>query len=59
MNTSQLEHFSYNNSLVRKFAYATITWGTVGFLVGLLLALQLFIPELNAKLPWLTFGRNI
>ena len=57
MNNPQIEQFSYNNSLVRKFAYATILWGTVGFLVGLLLALQMFLPELNANLPWLTFGR--
>ena len=57
MNNPQIEQFSYNNTLVRKFAYATILWGTVGFLVGLLLALQMFLPELNANLPWLTFGR--
>lgn len=54
---SQVEHFSYNNSLVRKFSYATILWGTIGFSVGLLLALQMFLPKLNGGVPWLTFGR--
>lgn len=55
--SAQMEKFSYNNSLVRKFSYATILWGIVGFSVGLLLAIQLFMPDWNAKLPWLTFGR--
>ncbi len=32
-------------------------WGVVGMLVGLLIATQLFAPELNFSIPFLTFGR--
>ncbi len=53
----QVERFSYDNKIVKYFAIATATWGVVGMLVGLLIALQLFIPALSLNLPWLTFGR--
>ncbi len=52
-----LEKFYYDNAIVRKFAFATLLWGLVGMVVGLLLALQLYIPALNFETPWLTFGR--
>lgn len=47
----------YDNKIVRNFIYATIAWGIISLLVGVLIASQLVWPELNAKLPWLTFGR--
>lgn len=53
----ELEKFSYDNKIVRNFAFATVFWGVVGMLVGLLLATQLFAPELNFSIPFLTFGR--
>ena len=53
----QLEKFSYDNDIVRKFAFATTLWGLVGMLVGLLIATQLFVPALNFNIPFLTFGR--
>ncbi|MFM1764081.1 MAG: cytochrome-c oxidase, cbb3-type subunit, partial [Bacteroidota bacterium] len=43
----QLERFSYDNKIVKWFAMATIVWGVVGFLAGLLIALQLAFPALN------------
>ncbi len=46
----------YNYHVVRLFTLATVFWGIVGFLVGLLIALQLAFPELNIE-PYLTFGR--
>ena len=52
-----LEKFSYDNKIVRNFAIATIVWGIVGMLVGLLAALQLILPELNFALQYTTFGR--
>ena len=52
-----LEHFSYDDAIVRKFVLATLLWGLVGMSVGLLIALQLPFPELSLGLPWLTFGR--
>ncbi|MBX7143090.1 MAG: cytochrome-c oxidase, cbb3-type subunit I [Oligoflexia bacterium] len=58
MNTSQnLETFSFNDSIVRKFVLATVLWAFVGMLVGVLIALQLGIPALNLGLPWTSFGR--
>ena len=35
-----LEEFSYDDVIVRKFLFATVLWGIVGMLVGLLIALQ-------------------
>ncbi len=54
---AQLESFMYDDAIVRKFMIATFVWGLVGMLVGLLIALQLAVPALNAGLPWLAFGR--
>ncbi len=51
------EKFSYDNEIVRKFTLATVIWGLVGMLVGLLIATQLFVPALNFNIPFLTFGR--
>lgn len=53
----ELEQFSYDNKIVKSFAIATIFWGLVGMLVGLLIASQLFFPALNFNLPYTTFGR--
>lgn len=53
----ELEKFSYDNGIVRKFTFATILWGVVGMLVGVLIATQLFAPALNFQIPFLTFGR--
>ena len=53
----QLETFRYDNTIVRKFIIATMVWGIVGMLVGLLISLQIFIPELNLGLPYTTFSR--
>ena len=53
----ELEKFSYDNKIVRNFALATIIWGFVGMLVGVLIATQLFHPQLNLNIPFLTFGR--
>lgn len=53
----ELEKFKYDNNIVKQFAYATMLWGLVGMLVGLIAALQLFIPALNFDLPYTTFGR--
>ncbi len=51
-----LEKFSYDNKIVRNFAIATMIWGIVAMLVGLLAALQLPFPALNFDMHS-TFGR--
>lgn len=52
-----MEKFSYNNKIVRQFSIATVIFGMVGFLVGLILALQLVVPGLLPEVSWLSFGR--
>ncbi|MBS1627171.1 MAG: cytochrome-c oxidase, cbb3-type subunit I [Bacteroidetes bacterium] len=53
----QLEKFSYDNRIPKMFAIATIFWGAVGMLVGVLAAFQLAFPVLNFGLSFTTFGR--
>ncbi|RZO86899.1 MAG: cytochrome-c oxidase, cbb3-type subunit I [Oceanococcus sp.] len=48
---------SYNDTVVRQFALATVLWGIVGMTVGVLIAAQLMWPQLNFDLPWLTYSR--
>ena len=51
------ETVKYDDRIVRQFVMATILWGVVGMLVGVIVAAQLTFPVLNFDLPWLTFGR--
>jgi len=53
----KIEKFEYDNNTVRLFLIASITFGVVGMLVGLMAAIQLFYPALNLSLPYTTFGR--
>lgn len=53
----QVEKFHYDNRIVKMFAYATILWGVVGMLAGLLAAVQLYLPGANFNLAPTTFGR--
>ncbi len=48
---------AYHEEVVKKFVIATVFWGVVGFLVGVVIAFQLAFPVLNLDLPWTTFGR--
>lgn len=57
MSGPSLEQFSYDNKIVKYFGVATIAWGLVGMLVGLIVAVQLFLPEANLGNPYTTFGR--
>jgi cytochrome c oxidase cbb3-type subunit I/II len=52
-----IETFQYDNHIVRAFAIATAIWGLVGTATGLLIACQLFWPQLNLDTPFTTFGR--
>lgn len=54
--SNQLEHFYYDNKAVRNFAIATIIWGVVGMLVGVIIATQLFEPAANFT-QYGSFGR--
>ena len=52
-----VDKFSYDNQVVKLFTIATVVWGIVGMLVGLIIAIQLYLPELNFGIQYLTFGR--
>ena len=51
-----LDQGKYDDDLVRAGVILTTFWGVVGFLVGLVIALQLAFPLLNFE-PFLNFGR--
>lgn len=51
-----VESFKYDNVIVRNFSIATIFWGAVGMVVGLVLATQLFLPSLNLGFGPTTFS---
>ncbi len=47
----------YLDGVVRYGTIATLFWGIAGFLVGVIIALQLAYPILNFDWPWTNFGR--
>lgn len=53
----EVQQFRYDNKIVQKFLYATMLWGVVGMLVGLLLAFMFLFPNLTDGISWLSFGR--
>lgn len=52
-----METFSYDDDIVRKFALATLVWGLVGTLAGLIVAVLLVMPNLSMGIPYLSFAR--
>ena len=48
---------TYDDQAARRFLWATLIWGVVGMLVGVIVALQLAFWPANTGLPWLSFGR--
>lgn len=48
---------NYNDQVVKNFIIATVFWGVVGMLVGVLIAAQLTWPSLNFDVSWLTYSR--
>ncbi|HEX4993872.1 MAG TPA: cytochrome-c oxidase, cbb3-type subunit I [Methylomirabilota bacterium] len=53
----RMDRFVYDDAIVRLFLLATLVWGLVGMLVGVVIALQLTNPIFNFKTSWLSFGR--
>ena len=53
----EMQQFYYDNKIVKNFLYATIVWGLVGMLIGLLLAFMFIFPDLTSGISWLSFGR--
>jgi cytochrome c oxidase cbb3-type subunit I/II len=55
-SSTSVEHFKYDNRIVRNFAFASIIFALAGLLIGLLIAVQLFWPSANVT-QYGTFGR--
>ena len=53
----EMQQFYYDNKIVKKFLYASILFGVVGMLVGLILALMFLFPNMTDGVSWLSFGR--
>src|SRR3989339_1596183 len=53
----QVDKFSYDNQIVKQFMIAAVTFAIVGMLVGLIIAVQLYVPDLNLGIQYITFGR--
>ena len=51
-----VEKFSYDNKIVKNFMIATVIWGIVGMLVGLIVALEMTSSAFNVD-KHLAFGR--
>jgi len=57
IESANLIEISYDDKVVRAFTIATLVWGAVAMLLGVLIAFQLADFGFNFNLPWLTFGR--
>ena len=53
----EIQQFYYDNKIVKYFILATIIWGVVAVLVGILVALQLAFPAFNFGIEYTSFGR--
>ncbi|MGB5459789.1 MAG: cytochrome-c oxidase, cbb3-type subunit I [Eudoraea sp.] len=53
----EVQQFYYDNKIVKNFLYATLFWGIIGMLVGLLLALMFLFPNITDGISFLSFGR--
>ncbi len=56
MSTQKIT-IEYDDTTVRYFMIASVIWGAVGLLVGVLIASQLNFWQMNFNMSWLTFGR--
>lgn len=54
---TRMESFVYDDSIVRMFMWMTIIWVVVATLAGLLVAVELALPEIGLGIPYIAFGR--
>lgn len=53
----ELDKYTIDNKLSKMFGIATMLWGVVGMLVGVIVAFQLAFPALNFGIEYTSFGR--
>lgn len=56
MSSPQLESFTYDDEIVKKFLYATVFWGFASLFVGVYIAFEMAYWQLNFDNPMITFG---
>ncbi len=56
-SAQEMESFKYDDHIVRLFVTATIFWGFIATLVGLVVAIILVYPWLTGGAQWFSFGR--
>lgn len=56
-DAGRMEQFTYDDSIVRMFATATIVWAIVATLAGLIVAVLLILPALAGGLQYFSFAR--
>lgn len=54
---NEVEEFSYDDAGAKLFLLATMIWGVVSILLGVVIAFQLASWKFNFGLEWFTFGR--
>jgi cytochrome c oxidase cbb3-type subunit I len=47
----------YNYEVIKLFSIMALVWGIVGMAVGVLIAAQLYWPDLTHGISWLSYGR--
>lgn len=57
LNATTKQVLTYNYKVVKQFSIMTVVWGIVGMLVGVIIAAQLFFPDLTYGIEYLSFGR--
>jgi cytochrome c oxidase cbb3-type subunit 1 len=48
---------NYNYGPIQFSSLAAVFWGVAGFLIGLIIALELAFPDLSMGVEWINFGR--
>jgi len=51
------QKFYYDDKIVKLFSWATVVWGVVAFLVGLMVAYLYWFPHYMDGISWLSYGR--
>jgi len=57
LNTKTKEVLTYNYKVIKQFSIMTVVWGVVGMSVGVIIAAQLFFPDLTYGIEYLSYGR--
>ncbi|OHB74113.1 MAG: cytochrome C oxidase Cbb3 [Planctomycetes bacterium RBG_16_41_13] len=57
VDTSNRIQIEYDDKIARMFTIATIVWAAIAFTIGVFVAFQIAVWQLNFNTGWLTYGR--